>query len=89
MQAGKSEHVSHSISKRFGTVVRRRREALGLSQEVLAARAGIHRTYVSSIELGKVRLGLDIAEKVAHGLRTALSDLIAEAEVKPKTSGNR
>ena len=68
------------IGKLFGRVVRRRREARGLSQEELAAHAGTHRTYVSSIELGKVRLGLDIAKKVADGLGVALSDLLAEAE---------
>jgi len=51
-----------------------------IAQEELAARAGIHRTYVSSIELGKVRLGLDIAKKVADGLGVTLSDLLADAE---------
>jgi transcriptional regulator with XRE-family HTH domain len=56
------------MSKLFGRVVREEREARGLSQEGLAARAGIHRTYVSSIELGKVRLGLDVAKKLADGL---------------------
>jgi len=68
------------FSNTFGTVVRKRREGSGLSQESLAKLAGIHRTYVSSIELGKVRLGLDIAKKVADGLNVALSELIAEAE---------
>jgi transcriptional regulator with XRE-family HTH domain len=72
--------VSDAISKAFGRVVRTRREARGLSQEELAALAGIHRTYVSSIELGKVRLGLDIAKKVADGLGVALGELVAEAE---------
>jgi transcriptional regulator with XRE-family HTH domain len=72
--------VSDAISKAFGRVVRSRREGLGLSQEELAALARIHRTYVSSIELGKVRLGLEIAKKVADGLGVSLSDLIAEAE---------
>jgi transcriptional regulator with XRE-family HTH domain len=72
--------VSDAISKAFGRVVRARREARGLSQEELAALAGIHRTYVSSIELGKVRLGLDIAKKVADGLGIPLGDLVAEAE---------
>jgi transcriptional regulator with XRE-family HTH domain len=72
--------VSDVLSKAFGRVVRKQREKNGLSQEELAARAGIHRTYVSSIELGKVRLGLDIAKKVADGLGISLSDLIAEAE---------
>lgn len=62
--------------------MRVRREALGLSQEELAERAGIHRTYISSIELGKVRLGLDIASKVANGLGVPLSKLIAEVEAR-------
>jgi transcriptional regulator with XRE-family HTH domain len=78
------ESVASDISKAFGEVVRRRREGLGLSQEALADRAGIHRTYISSIELGKVRLGLDIANKVARGLGSTLSDLIAEAEQRGK-----
>ena len=72
--------MSDSISKLFGRIVRRRREAQGFSQEELAARAGIHRTYVSSIELGKVRLGLDIAKKVADALGLKLSEIVAEAE---------
>ena len=72
--------MASDISKDFGKVVRRWREKLGLSQEGLAAKAGIHRTYVSSIELGKVRLGLDIAKKVASGLDVPLSHLIKEAE---------
>jgi transcriptional regulator with XRE-family HTH domain len=72
--------VSDVLSKAFGRVVRKQREKSCLSQEELAARAGIHRTYVSSIELGKVRLGLDIAKKIADGLGFPLSHLIAEAE---------
>ena len=76
--------MPQDISKTFGRVVRRQREALGLSQEELAARAGIHRTYISSIELGKVRLGLDIANRIASGLGEPLSDLIAEAEEQSK-----
>jgi transcriptional regulator with XRE-family HTH domain len=72
--------MSAILSTTFGTVVRRRRKGSGLSQESLADLAGIHRTYISSIELGKVRLGLDVAKKVADGLQIPLSELIAEAE---------
>jgi transcriptional regulator with XRE-family HTH domain len=72
--------VPSEVSKAFGRAVRRRRTHLGLSQEALAEQAGIHRTYVSSIERGKVRLGLEIAKKVAEGLGVSLSELIAEAE---------
>lgn len=78
--------MASPISKAFGRVVREQREALGLSQEALAARAGIHRTYVSSIELGKVRVGLDIAKKVADGLAVSLGELISRAEGRGKKS---
>ena len=76
----KCEIVSDSLIRAFGRTVRRRREGLSFSQEKLAALAGIHRTYVSSIELGKVRVGLEIAKKVATGLNTSLTALIGEAE---------
>jgi len=75
--------VASDLSNTFGAVVRQWREKLGLSQEALAAKADIHRTYVSSIERGKVRLGLDIAKRVADGLGIPLRELIAEAEGKP------
>ncbi len=68
------------FSRVFGRVVRERREAKGLSQERFAEIAGIHRTYVSAIELGKVRLGLDAAYRVATGLGVPLSELIAAVE---------
>lgn len=64
----------------FGIAVRRRRHRLDLSQEDFADKADIHRTYVSSIELGKVDVGMGTAYKVAHALNLSLSKLIKEAE---------
>lgn len=69
-----------SLSQAFGIVVREYRVASGMSQEALADVAEIHRTYVSSVELGKVRLGLEIAHKLATALGVPLHKLIAEAE---------
>jgi ribosome-binding protein aMBF1 (putative translation factor) len=68
------------LSRAFGEVVRVRRANLGISQEQLASLSGLHRTYLSRIELGRVRLGLDAAQRVANGLGVPLSELIAEAE---------
>ena len=56
-------------------MVRQTREGLGLSQEDFADKAGIHRTYVSSIELGKVQVSIGIANKLARALEISLSDL--------------
>ena len=64
----------------FGIAVRRKRHKLNLSQEDFADKADIHRTYVSSIELGKVDVGIGTAYKVAAALDLPLSSLIKEAE---------
>ena len=69
-----------SIQKGFGTAVRRHRHKLGLSQEEFAEKADIHRTYVSDIELGKVEVGIRVAQKIAKALGVSLSKLTKEAE---------
>ena len=71
---------ANNFRKEFGMAVRRKRDRLRLSQEAFADLAGIHRTYVSSIELGKVDVGIGTAYKVASALKKPLSKLIKEAE---------
>jgi len=68
------------LAKNFGIEIRKERERLGLSQERFAEIAGIHRTYVSSIELGKVDPSLSVAEKVSQALGLNLSEIISRAE---------
>lgn len=70
----------NKFREEFGMAVRRRRHRLDLSQEDFADKADIHRTYVSSIELGKVDVGMGTAYKVARALNLPLSKLIKEAE---------
>ena len=72
------------IEKLFGIVLRDRREKLGLSQEAFADKASIHRTYVSSIERGKVQVSIAIAEKLATALGVPLSDLWKQIEKRRK-----
>jgi len=69
-----------NLHRAFGFVLRSRRKLAGLSQEALAARSGIHRTYISAVELGKVRLGLEAAKQLADGLGIPLAVLVDEAE---------
>lgn len=69
-----------SLGESFGSAIRKRRHQLGLSQEALADLAQIHRTYISAIELGKVSVGLDAANRIALALGVRLSDLIRAAE---------
>jgi transcriptional regulator with XRE-family HTH domain len=69
-----------NIELAFGKVVRKRRLELGLSQEDFADKAGIHRTYVSSIELGKVQISIRIAHQLAVALEKPLSKVWKEVE---------
>jgi transcriptional regulator with XRE-family HTH domain len=64
----------------FGRAIRRRRESLELSQEKFAEQADVHRTYISSIELGKVSVGIEVANDLAAALEMRLSDLVRRAE---------
>ena len=64
----------------FGRAVRRQREKLGLSQEEFAERANVHRTYISSIELGKVNVGLEVGNSLALALGLKFSELVRRAE---------
>jgi len=64
----------------FGAAVRNERRKLGLSQEDFAEKARVHRTYISSIELGKVSVGIEVANELAMALDLRLSELIRIAE---------
>ena len=61
----------------FGRTVRKRRHALGLSQEALAEKAGLHWTYIGGIERGERNLGLLNLVKIARALGTTPARLVA------------
>lgn len=65
------------IRERFGAAVKAVREEKGLTQEELAHRAGIHRTYLSDVERGSRNVSLLILEKLAKALELSLADLFA------------
>jgi transcriptional regulator with XRE-family HTH domain len=69
-----------TISERFGQAVKAVREQQGVSQEKLAERAEIDRTYVSMIERGKRQPTLEVASRIAKALSTKLSEIIRQAE---------
>lgn len=72
--------MAESLEIRFGLAIRRHREGQGLSQEAFADLAGIHRTYVSSIERGKVQVSIGIAQQLAEALGVPLSRIWRELE---------
>src|SRR5438132_10520369 len=65
-----------SAPERFGARVRDRREGLGWTQEKLAERAELHRTYVGRIERGERNLGLVNILRLAAALKVDAAELV-------------
>ena len=64
------------ICKRFGCRVRDLRVAQGMSQEALAQKSGLHRTYIGGVERGERNISLVNIEKIAQALNLTLVDII-------------
>ena len=65
------------VKKDFGASVRAHRLRLGLSQERLAERAGLHRTYVTDVERGARNISLESISRLAGALELPVSSLFA------------
>ena len=71
----------------FGKVLRRLREAAGLTQEQLGFEADLRRTYVSILELGQQQPSLTTIIKIAQALNCSpgsLLDMVSEEIRRPK-----
>lgn len=64
----------------FGDTLRRLREAQRWSQEILAEKASLNRSYVGEVERGKAVPSLITLEKLARALGVSLSELVAQCE---------
>ncbi len=74
------------VARRFGHAVRLLRVQRGWSQEGLAARAELNRSYMGEIERADVMPSLATADKLARAFGLTLADLIAQAEPRPEPS---
>lgn len=77
-----------SLSLAFGEIVRDARTAKHLSQEELASRAGVHRTYIGDIENGRKSPTLDVVEGLARALEATPHDLVKAAELVARKTGS-
>lgn len=79
-----------SLQVSFGAAVKDGRNALGISQEELAWRAGLHRTYIADIERGVRNITLRSAASVAKALDVSMASLLIRAggriEAKPASA---
>jgi transcriptional regulator with XRE-family HTH domain len=68
--------MEYRILKQFGDKVRKLRRGNNWSQDELAKRAGLHRTYIGSIERSERNVSLINIERIAKALKVKISDLI-------------
>ena len=72
--------MANSTARAFGQRVRALRMKKRISQEELADRCGVHRTYMGRIERGETNITLTNIHKVARGLGVSPASLIEEAK---------
>ena len=68
--------IDTNILKTFGENVRKYRREKGLSQEELAFKANLHRTYIGMIERAEKNITLINIEKIANALEVNIKELI-------------
>ena len=66
--------MKRDVLVKFGQKVREERARLGLSQEELAGRAGVHRTYIGMIERAEKNITLENIDKIAKALKISIAD---------------
>ncbi len=64
----------------LGSNIRRCREGLDYSQEMLAEKAGLDQTYISGIECGKRNPGIKNVARIAKALEITTSELCKGVE---------
>lgn len=68
----------NQLIKRFGDLVRSLRKRKGYSQEYLAERTGVHRTYIGMIERGEKNITLLNIQKICLALEINIEDFFIQ-----------
>ena len=71
---------NNTLDQDFGNALQRLRKKHDLSQEELAFRVGIHRTYISQLERGLKSPSLRTIGKICDELKLSLSQFMQEVE---------
>lgn len=70
--------MKRDVLIKFGKKVCEERTKLGLSQEKLASRAGVHRTYIGMIERAEKNITLENIQKVCKALNLRIGDFFVD-----------
>ncbi len=72
--------MNTNVLSAYGQTIRKIRQSQNISQECFADLCGLHRTYISDVELGKRNVSLENIEKIADALNIKMSDIFKEIE---------
>lgn len=75
--------MADELADRIGSRIRELRNEAGLSQEKLADRCGVHRTYIGAIERGEKNITAKTAEKVGSALDVSIEELFSNLPDEP------
>lgn len=71
-----TKNTTHKARKIFARKLKGFRAKSQLSQEELADMAGLHRTYVGSVERGERNISIDNMERLAGALKIDIKELL-------------
>ncbi|MEQ1579176.1 MAG: helix-turn-helix transcriptional regulator [Steroidobacteraceae bacterium] len=76
--------AARGILSALGEELRERRLAKGLTQDALAAKAGLHRNFIGMLERGERNVTVLALEAIAGVLKQPVSELLLGAEKRKK-----
>lgn len=71
-----------NIKEKVGQRIRELSKELGISQEALALKSEVDRTYVTDVENGRRNVSLEILERIVKGLEVSLNEFFNSKEFK-------
>ena len=77
--------MRRTLTPWLGAAIRERRQATGLSQEAVAEKARLHRTYIGMVERAERNVSVDKLDQIATALAVRASALLLQAERKRAT----
>jgi len=85
----RKKNVEHAeVVRQFGVRLREARQARGITQADLADKAQVALSHLSKLEKGEAAPGLDLLDRLAIALDTAITDLLARP-TSPGDSGDQ
>ncbi len=75
-------HPGIDITQKVGQRIRQLRKKLKLSQEALALKAEVDRTYVTDVEAGRRNVSLEILERLIKALEVSFTEFFTSKEFK-------